>query len=148
MSSISKLGSGLFVGATFWLGATTAGATEPAQTASEVQEEADAARARSEELSRVGGPAYKTGAVERASQQAMLLDREAAALRAAELPVQAVLVPVESQELTDAQARLERLRFQGGWAYKTGAVQRAEEDVRRLSEPGPVLILYEVLPAR
>jgi hypothetical protein len=43
--------------------------------------------------------------------------------------------PYVSPELAAAQARLQELRRAGGWAYKSGAVDRAEADVRALSGP-------------
>jgi hypothetical protein len=43
-----------------------------------------------------------------------------------------------SPALAEAQARLDELRKAGGWAYKSGAIARAEADVRALTAPQPV----------
>jgi hypothetical protein len=39
-----------------------------------------------------------------------------------------------------ARARLEELRQAGGWAYKTGAVARAEREVQALAAPEPTAL--------
>jgi hypothetical protein len=96
---------------------------------------ADAARTRAAELAAQGGWAYKTGAVDRANSEAARYQAEAdaasGAVTAGELAV--------SPELAAAQARLEELRQAGGWAYKSGAVARAEADVRDLAGPHEVM---------
>jgi hypothetical protein len=50
---------------------------------------------------------------------------------------QRAVAPVSS-ELAAAQTRVQELRQAGGWAYKSGAVDRAEADVRVLRGPQPV----------
>jgi hypothetical protein len=106
-----------------------------------LQAKADVARAQAVALSRQGGWAYKTGAVDRATQEVARL--QAAADRARASGDQRAAAPV-SAELVAAQARVQELRKAGGWAFKSGAVDRAEADVRALSKGREVMMgLYE-----
>ena len=98
---------------------------------------ADIARARAVALAQQGGWAYKTGAVYRATWEVARLQAAADAARAS--GDQRAVAPV-SAELAAAQARVEELRKAGGWAYKSGAVGRAEADVRALKGPQPVMM--------
>jgi hypothetical protein len=99
------------------------------------QAKADAARTRATELARQGGWAYKTGAVDRANAEAARYQTQADAERAA---VSSSEQPFVSPDLAAAQQRLADLRQAGGWAYKSGAVARAEADVRALTAPAAV----------
>jgi hypothetical protein len=96
--------------------------------AAEAQQQADAARQRATELARAGGWAYKTGLVERAQRDVARYQAEAnqALAEAQPCPPPATPSPVQAAAL----ARLEELRQAGGWAYKTGAVARAESDLQ------------------
>jgi hypothetical protein len=142
MSSFTKIGTSVLAGLMLVAVAGSAGAHESASSRSQstgqiqsTQAKADAARARAAELARQGGWAYKTGAVDRANADAARYQAEADAARAALVPAEQPLV---SAELAAAQERLADLRQAGGWAYKSGAVARAEADVRALSGPAPV----------
>ena len=105
---------------------TSAGATPPAQAAA-VQQQANVARQRATELARAGGWAYKTGLVGRAQHDAARYQQEADRAVAAARGCPALATPTVAQE--GALARLDGLRHAGGWAYKTGAVARAEREV-------------------
>jgi hypothetical protein len=132
-SGVSKVGmiiAGLTLG---WsTGANAQGsdrATSLARAAA-AQQQADAARQRAAELARAGGWAYKTGQVDRAQRDAVRYQEEAdrAVAEAQSCPPPATQSPTEAAAL----ARLEELRQAGGWAYKTGAVARAEREVQVL----------------
>jgi hypothetical protein len=112
-----------------------------------LQAKADVARARAAALTRQGGWAYKSGAFDRATQDVAQLQAAVDAARAS--GDQRAVAPV-SAELVAAQARVEELRKAGGWAYKSGAVGRAEADVRALGGPQAVMMgLNETaVPAR
>ena len=95
------------------------------------QRQADAARDRASELAKAGGWAYKTGLVDRAQRDAARYQAEAdeAFAEAQGCPPPAAPTP----EQAAAFARLAELRQAGGWAYKTGAVARAEREVQSLA---------------
>jgi hypothetical protein len=99
--------------------------------AATAQRLADAARDRATELARAGGWAYKTGLVERAQRDAARYQAEAdrASAEAHSCPPPAAPSPAQ----VAAFVRLTELRQAGGWAYKTGAVTRAEREVQSLS---------------
>jgi len=92
------------------------------------QQQADAARQRATELARAGGWAYKTGQVAQAQRDAdryqAEADRDAAQAQACPP------APTPSPAQAAALERLEELRQAGGWAYKTGAVARAERELQ------------------
>ena len=92
------------------------------------QRQADAARQRATDLARAGGWAYKTGLVEQARRDAVRYQAEAdeAFAEAQSCPPPATPSPAQAAALM----RLEELRQAGGWAYKTGAVARAEREVQ------------------
>lgn len=144
MNSFTKIRSIVFAGVMMVALAGTAMAGEPTgalqgssgQVAA-LQAKADVARARAAALARQGGWAYKTGSVERATQEVARLQAAADAARAS--GDQRAAAPV-SVELAAAQARVQELRKAGGWAYKSGAVARADADVRALSGPQPVMM--------
>jgi hypothetical protein len=146
------VGAGLLVTAAFARPAAAAVVVEEGTTvtltdrADAAQARADAARARAAWLAAQGGWAWKTGLVQGASRDAARCQADADAIRAEAYGP--VVAPVPSPELADAQARLAELRFQGGWAWKTGAIDRAEADVRALSGPEVVLMgVNEPVPA-
>jgi hypothetical protein len=99
--------------------------------AATAQQQADAARQRAADLARAGGWAYKTGAVARAERDAARY-QEAADKALAEAQACPPPTPASPAQ-TAALARLEELRQAGGWAYKTGAVARAEREVQAQS---------------
>lgn len=139
MSSFTKIGTSVLAGLMLAAVTGSAGAHEMASSRSQstgeiqsTQAKADAARSRAADLARQGGWAYKTGAVDRANAEAARYQAEA---DAATVPA---AQPLVSLELTVAQERLADLRQAGGWAYKSGAVARAEADVTALSGPAPV----------
>jgi hypothetical protein len=124
------------------------------RAAQAAETKASQARARSAELRKSGGWAYKIGAVDRAERDA---DRHQAAaardLAAARLPgaalVDELATPAPRPEEVAARERLRKLRQSGGWAYKTGLVAAAEADVKALSEPAlePPLLYGKTEPA-
>jgi hypothetical protein len=60
------------------------------------------------------------------------------------VPTETAVQTAPSPELAAAQKRLDNLRASGGWAYKTGAIQRAAAEVRQLGgDPGPNTGTYE-----
>src|SRR5882724_10356091 len=145
MSSFTKIRSVVFAGVMTVALAGKAMAGEPTPGALQgnsgqvaaLQAKVDVARARAAALAQRGGWAYKTGAVDRATWEVARLQAAADAGRAS--GDQRALAPV-SAELAAAQARVEELRKAGGWAYKSGAVERAEADVRALGGPQPVMM--------
>jgi hypothetical protein len=92
------------------------------------QQQADAARQRASELARAGGWAYKSGLVAQAERDAVRYQEEADREVAEAQPCPPPVTPSPAQAA--ALARLEVLRQAGGWAYKTGAVARAEREVQ------------------
>jgi hypothetical protein len=113
------------------------------------QAEANAAWARVSEYKAQGGALYKTGTIERATQEARRLDQEAIQMRSTEtgIPVETAAPPA-SPELESAMGYAKDLRDTGGPEYKSGAVNQADADVRALSPTPEVLIPAPlVLPA-
>jgi hypothetical protein len=113
------------------------------------QQQADAARERAREFTRAGGWAYKSGLVQRAQRDAARYQEVAdeALAEASSCPPPTALSPAQSVAL----ARVEELRHAGGWAYKSGAIARAELDVRALAErreAKPVVLSAEQAAAR
>jgi hypothetical protein len=102
--------------------------------AAAAQQRANLARQRATELANRGGWAYKTGLVDQAQRDAARYQEEAdrAVAEAQSCPPPAP--PSPAQEA--ARARLEELRQAGGWAYKTGAVARAEREVQAQTTSG------------
>jgi hypothetical protein len=141
MRSFLAIGLSIIVGSAAGLGARPARAQDSsdyAVAATSAQRSADEARARADHLAAQGGWAYKTGAVDRANADAARYQAEADQARAAMNGVVEPAAPA-SPALMDAQERLEALKSAGGWAYKTGAVSRAEADVRELQAPEPAM---------
>ena len=99
--------------------------------AAAAQHQADVARQRAAELARAGGWAYKTGLYAQAQRDADRYQAEADRAFAEAQACPPVYPP--SPEQAAVLARLEQLRQAGGWAYKTGAVARAEREVRVLT---------------
>jgi len=142
MSSFTKIGTTVLAGLMLAgvAGSATAreGASSGWQASADVesmQARADAARSRAADLARQAGWAYKSGAFDRANAEAGYYQAQADAARAASIPGGQ---PFVSPELAAAETRLADLRQAGGWAYKSGAVTRAEADVRALSGPTQV----------
>jgi hypothetical protein len=112
---------------------TTADAAQRAQTA---QQQADDAQARAADLSKQGGWVYKTGTYDRANQEAIRSQAQAddasAQVTGANTAPLAVSPTLEEEE---KEARLQSLKQQGGWAYKSGAIRREEADIRHLEGP-------------
>jgi hypothetical protein len=96
--------------------------------AATAQQQADAARQRAAELAKAGGWAYKTGQVQQAQRDAARYQAEADSALAQAQSCPAATTPSPAQAA--ALARLEELRQAGGWAYKTGAVARAEHELQ------------------
>ncbi len=138
MSSFSKMVTSVLAGVMMVAVAGTVMADEGRTSPEVLQANADNARTRVAELARQGGWAYKTGAIDRANREAVRYQEQADAARAAMTTTPATTAPYVSPELAAAQARLEDLRKAGGWAYKSGAVARAESEVRALSGPQEV----------
>jgi hypothetical protein len=60
------------------------------------------------------------------------------------IPTETTVATAPSPELTAAQKRLDQLRASGGWAYKTGSIQRAAAELPHLGgDPGPNTGTYE-----
>ena len=132
-TGISTVGTIMIVvGVAFgWSTGANAQAGQPGTSQAHVataQHQADAARQRAAELERAGGWAYKAGLVEQARRDAVRYQAQAdeAFAEAQACPPSATPSPAQAAAL----ARLEGLRQAGGWAYKTGAVARAERDVQ------------------
>ena len=140
-SGISKAGmiiAGVMIG---WSTGANAQASDRATSQSRAavaQQEADAARQRATELARAGGWAYKTGLVGQAQRDADRYQTEADRAFAEAQACPPAATP--SAEQAAALARLEELRRAGGWAYKTGAVARAEREVQALAVPQSTLV--------
>ncbi|HLK92501.1 MAG TPA: hypothetical protein VKZ18_21575 [Polyangia bacterium] len=117
--------SGLMLGAFLLVG--PARADEPA-TAQQAEAMSAAASQRADELSQLGGTAYKTGLVQQAQADA---SRYATMADAMEAPPP---VTVSSPEAEHYGKLAEDYKLMGGVAYKTGLVQRAEADQRKAQE--------------
>ena len=134
-------GGALIAGAALAPAVGRAATGEPAdylQQGLYAQSQADAARQRAARLGAEGGQAYKTEQVQRAERKADIYQMQANEyFAAAGVPACQPIAPAyaPSPELKAAQERLARLRESGGWAYKTGAVARAEAEVQALTPP-------------
>ena len=142
-SGVSKVGiiiAGLALGWSTGANAQASARATAQSRAAAAQQQADAARQRATELARAGGWAYKTGLVQQAQRDAVRYQEEAdkAVAEAQSCPPPAT----PSQAQVAAIARLEELRQAGGWAYKTGAVARAEREVQAqaASQPQPTSV--------
>jgi hypothetical protein len=111
------------------------------------QAQADEARAHATDLAAQGGWAWKTGAIDRANAEAARYQAQADEARA--VITGANRAPRVSPEMAEAQDRVDNLKAAGGWAYKTGAVSRAEADVAALAggRPGAEGVPQEQDPA-
>jgi hypothetical protein len=143
-AGMSRAGALMVAGVLGWCTGAHAQASDPAAwqaRAAAAQQEADAARLRAGALARAGGWAYKTGRVEQAQRDAARYQAEADEALATALSCPAPSAPSPAQ--ATALARLAELRSAGGWAYKSGAVARAERDVQALmvgGEAEPVVL--------
>jgi hypothetical protein len=98
----------------------------------DAQANAADARQRADKLAALGGQTFKTGQVQVAEREATIEQRTAERNFAhAGIPsCQAFTAATPpSSQLQAAEARLHDLRNSGGWAYKSGAVSRAQVDV-------------------
>jgi hypothetical protein len=146
-AGMSRVSAMIVAGALGWCTAAHAQASDPAAAqarAAAAQQQADAARLRVSELAKGGGWAYKTGRVDQAQRDAVRYQAVADAALAVALSCPAPAAPSLAQ--TTALARLADLRRAGGWAYKSGAIARAEGDVQAtiVGETEPV----ELTPAQ
>jgi len=137
MNGMSKVGAIMIAaGVTLgWSGGARAQPSDhlPAEArATAAQAQADAARQRANDLAKAGGWAYKTGQVQQAQRDAARYQAEADEAFA-EVHSCPAVSQSPSPALVAALARLEELRREGGWAYKTGAVARAEREVQSLT---------------
>jgi hypothetical protein len=141
MTSWRTIGRGFVAGSalTMLVGVGTAGAqggttteTDAAARARAAQYDANAARDRADDLAKMGGSAYKSGLMDQANREAAQKQEEAdqeaavAAGRANWAPVAA------SPAVADAEEHLAALEAQGGWAYKSGAVDREKGELQAL----------------
>jgi len=130
-AGMSRVSAMVVAGALGWCTAAYAQASDPAVAQARVaaaQQQADAARLRASELAKGGGWAYKTGRVEQAQRDAARYQAEADEALAVALSCAAPSAPSPAQ--ATALTRLAELRRAGGWAYKSGAVARAERDLQ------------------
>jgi hypothetical protein len=147
---LSRVGSMIITAlALGWSTGPNAQASDRGTSQTRVVAGASAARDRTADLARAGGWAYKTGLVERAQREAERHERERdqAVAWAHGCPPPSAPSPEQAAAL----ARLTELRQAGGWAYKTGAVARAERDVQSLSvgaEAEPVAVSPAQVAAR
>jgi hypothetical protein len=113
-------------------------AAEALARANVAQTKADDASDRADELAKGSGWQYKTGVYQAAERQAATYEAEASAARAE--ATGANLAPMAvSPAMTDAQERVANLKKTSGWAWKTGAIDRAEADVQAIKGPKPYL---------
>jgi hypothetical protein len=144
-NGMSRVGAMIITGVALgWCTGAHAHASDPATAQARAvvaQQQADAARERVSALARGGGWAYKTGRVEQAQRDAARYQAAADEALAAARSCPAPAAPSPAQAA--ARAQLDELRRAGGWAYKTGAVARAERDVQALvvgGEAEPVVL--------
>jgi hypothetical protein len=156
MRSFWTIGMGFVAGSAMTVlgaaGVASAAADEPstltpasADRAREADARAADARARADALAAQGGQAYKSGAVDRANAEAAYAEADAQQARAAVTGANMAPYAV-SPTMAAAQADLEALKAQGGQAYKSGAVSRAEADIASLKGPPPA-VTQEAPPA-
>jgi hypothetical protein len=149
MRSFWTIGMGFVAGSAMTLlGSVGTAATPPppadadtvaaaAHEARAAQFQADEARDRAAQLSAQGGWAYKSGAVDRAEAEAARYQAQADDARGVASGTNWATYAV-SPAMSDAQDNLANLKAQGGWAYKSGAVARAEADIEALGAPTSV----------
>ncbi len=128
VSRIGLMIAGVTIGWSAWAHARASSGSGTDPAAAVAQRRADAARQRAAELARAGGWAYKTGLVEAAQRDAVRYQAEADRISAEGhgCSAPAALSPAQAAAL----GRLEALREAGAWAYKTGAVARAERELQ------------------
>jgi len=151
-NGMSKVGAMMIVaGLTLgWAGGARAQSSDrvPAEArATAAQAQADAARQRANDLAKAGGWAYKTGLVQQAQRDAARYQAEADEANA-EVHSCPAVSQSPSPALLAALGRLEELRQAGGWAYKTGAVARAEREVQSLTAGGEETESAPMTPAQ
>ena len=105
----------------------------------DAQAKAAAADQRAAELGpALGGQVYKGGQVQRAENAAVIADLKANEdFARAGVPSCQTMPPPQpppSPELTAAEKKVKALKNDGGWAYKTGSVARAEAEVRAIKQ--------------
>lgn len=154
MRSWRTIGKGFVAGSALTLlgGVGTARATETAADASAqaraAQVEADGARDRADELAKMGGPAYKSGLMDQANREAAQ-KQEAADEAAATATGRANWAPSPtSPAMVDAEDRLADLQAQGGWAYKSGAVNRQRAEIQSLATGSNIEPASTMTPAQ
>lgn len=136
-NGVSKVGmiiAGVALGWSTGANAQASARAKPQSRAAAAQQRANIARQRATELASRGGWAYKTGLVEQAQRDVARYQEEAdtAVAEAQSCPPP----PTPSPAQVAALARLEELRQAGGWAYKSGAVARAEREVQAQTTSG------------
>jgi hypothetical protein len=146
LATLGMIAAGVTLG---WSTGANAQASAPDTSQGSVataQQQADASRQRATELARAGGWAYKTGLVGQAQRDAARHQEEAdrAAAEAQSCPPPAPPSLAEAAAL----ARLEELRQASAWAYKTGAVARAEREVQAAQSAGGQVELVATSPAQ
>ena len=144
MRSFLAIGLSVVAGSAMTVLGATAGAqteTTPAnaaQRAQAAQVQADDAQTRADDLAKQGGWAYKSGAVDRAQQEANRSQAEANEARAEATGANLAPLAVSPTAESD-QARLDALKASGGWAYKSGAIDREKAAIRKLQGPAPYM---------
>jgi hypothetical protein len=149
INGIARLGL-IAAGITFgWSTVANADANAPGSSQAPVataQQQADASRQRATELAKAGGWAYKTGLVAQAQRDAARYQAEADRAVADGPSCPPPAPPSVAQAA--ALARLEDLRQAGAWAYKTGAVARAEREVQATQVTGGEAGSFATSPAQ
>ncbi len=128
VSKVGMLVAGVALGWSAGAKAQPPAGAGPEVRAAVARQQANAARHRATELARAGGWAYKAGLVGQAQRDAARYQEEADRAAAAAQACPASPPPTSAE--VGALARVEQLRSAGGWAYKTGAVARAERDAQ------------------
>jgi hypothetical protein len=129
-------GSAMMVlGSTGTAGAQDAAAVaDAAGRARAAQVNADEAQTRADDLAKQGGWAYKSGLIDRTTQEADRYQDKANAARD-EITGANVAPSAVSPTMAKAEERLQTLEASGGWAYKSGAVRREEAHIDALKGP-------------
>lgn len=146
LATLGMIAAGVTLG---WSTGANAQASAPGTLEARVataQQQADASRQRATELARAGGWAYKTGLVAQAQRDAARHQEEADKALAEGQSCPPPAPPSLAQAA--ALAQLEEVRQAGAWAYKTGAVARAEREAQAAQAVGGEAELSVPSPAQ
>jgi hypothetical protein len=142
MRSFLAIGKSLVAGSAMMVlgSAAPAGAQSSADVsdatarANAAQAQADEARGRADELALQGGPAYKSGAMDRVNREAARYQAEADQARDEATGANWAPLAV-SPRAAALEDRLDALKQTNGWGQKSGAYRQTQAEIQRLKGP-------------